>query len=80
MSRVLSAAEMKACDNYTINTVGIPSRELMQRAAEAVADEIRSNGFDTSSVLVLCGGGNNGGDGYALASILAQDSDKLTSA
>ncbi len=79
MSRVLRAAEMKACDNYTINTVGIPSRELMQSAAEAVADEIRSNGFDTSSMLVLCGSGNNGGDGYALASILAQDSGKLTS-
>ncbi len=79
MMRVLSAKEMKNCDEYTINMGGIPSSELMQRAAEAVAQEIEAGSFDTSSVLVLCGGGNNGGDGFALASILAQDSEKLTS-
>ncbi len=79
MSRILRADEMKKCDEYTINNVGIPSSELMQRAAEAVAEEICNGGFDTSNVLVICGGGNNGGDGYALASILAQDSDRLVS-
>ncbi len=79
MIRVLKVKEMKNCDEYTINVKGIPSSALMQRAAEAVAQEIEAEEFDTSSVLVLCGSGNNGGDGYALASILAQDSCKLTS-
>lgn len=79
MFRVLKAAEMKKCDDYTINKIGIPSPTLMQRAAEAVADEIRRGGFDTRKVLVLCGGGNNGGDGFALASILAQDGENLVS-
>ena len=79
MARVLTAKEMKACDEYTINKEGIPSSVLMQRAAEAVAQEIAAGGFDLSSVLVLCGNGNNGGDGFALASILAQNSDNLTS-
>ena len=77
--RVLKAKEMKTCDEYTINIEGVPSSALMQRAAEAVAQEIAAGGFDTSSVLVLCGSGNNGGDGFALASILAQSSENLTS-
>ncbi len=42
-------------------------------------EEIEKGGFDTSSVLVLCGGGNNGGDGYAVASILAKDSGRSVS-
>lgn len=79
MTRVLKAKEMKNCDEYTIKVKGVPSSALMQKAAEAVAEEIEKSGFDTSSVLVLCGGGNNGGDGFTLASILAQDSGKLTS-
>ena len=79
MTRVLMAKEMKACDEYTIEKERVPSSVLMQRAAEAVTQEIAAGGFDPSSVLLLCGHGNNGGDGFALASILAQNSNNSTS-
>ena len=70
MIRLLSAAQMKQCDNYTIENVGIPSRELMQRAAEAAFREIMSGGFDLDKVVCICGCGNNGGDGLAVAMLL----------
>ena len=63
----VSVAEMRAADQYTI-AKGTPSRELMRRAAQGVFDAYR--GWDDKKILIVCGSGNNGGDGYALASIL----------
>ena len=70
MKKILSAAQMKACDSYAIDTLGVPSRTLMQRAAEACADAL--DGFDTSRTVVLCGTGNNGGDGAAIADLVSK--------
>jgi len=70
MKRILTAEQMKRCDSYTIDTVGVPSRELMQRAAESAFREIMSGGFDLAKVLCICGTGNNGGDGLAVAMLL----------
>jgi hydroxyethylthiazole kinase-like uncharacterized protein yjeF len=72
MERILTADEMSRSDAYTIQTIGIPSLVLMERAALCVADEITDGNFDTSEVLVVCGSGNNGGDGAAIARILAE--------
>lgn len=69
--RILSASEMKRCDSYTIEQVGIPSTELMKRAAAAVACEIDRRYSNMSHVFIVCGSGNNGGDGFALAEILS---------
>lgn len=60
---------MKACDEHAIRGLGIPSRTLMQRAAEACVTEL--DGFDLTRTYILCGAGNNGGDGMAVAAILA---------
>lgn len=60
---------MKACDEHAIRELGIPSRTLMQRAAEACVSEL--DGFDLARTYILCGAGNNGGDGMAVAAILA---------
>ena len=65
---VLSVAQMRAADAYTI-AKGTPSKELMRRAAQGVFDAY--NGWEGRRTLVICGSGNNGGDGYALAEILA---------
>ena len=65
---VLSVAQMRAADAYTI-AKGTPSRELMRRAAQGVFDAY--DGWKGHHTLVICGSGNNGGDGYALAEILA---------
>ena len=73
MKRVLTAPQMKRCDSYTIDTIGVPSRELMGRAAKAAYDLIKEENFDTSRVLCLCGTGNNGGDGLAVAMMFHED-------
>lgn len=69
MLKILDAEEMKLCDARTIEG-GVPSRELMERAALSCVEIICSENFDLSHVTVVCGGGNNGGDGMAIASIL----------
>ena len=66
METVLSVAEMRAADAYTIAHF-TPGRELMRRAAQGVYRAADWRG----RVAILAGGGNNGGDGYALAGILA---------
>ncbi len=74
MKHVLTCAEMRAADMYTIEELGVPSSELMERAGAAVADEaeklLRAGGG--ASVLAVCGGGNNGGDGWCAARLLAE--------
>jgi NAD(P)H-hydrate epimerase len=71
MSRaVLRVAQMAEADRLTISA-GTPGVLLMQRAGEAVAREIERR-FTPRPVSVLCGPGNNGGDGFVVAAALAQ--------
>ena len=51
-------------DNYAINTLKIPSIVLMENAAISFASHIKS---EIGNILIICGKGNNGGDGYAIA-------------
>lgn len=69
MERALTNAEMRSADDYTINCLGISSEELMHRAGVAIADEVEllANQKNAEQVLVVCGTGNNGGDGYVCA-------------
>ena len=69
MRKILTGAQMKACDIHTISVIGVPSAVLMERAACAAADEV-SDLPAAGSVVIFCGSGNNGGDGYACARIL----------
>lgn len=73
---VLTAAQMRACDTYTIQEKHIPSRVLMERAAGAVVKHLLAHpeDFPDGPVVVLCGGGNNGGDGFAAAHLLRNGS------
>ena len=73
MRRILTASQMKRCDSYTIDVLGVPSRELMERAAKAAYDFIKEEGYDITRVMCLCGTGNNGGDGLAVAMMLHED-------
>ena len=79
MQKVLTAAEMREVDRLTTEKYGIPSILLMENAAHAVARVITEKlggSVKGKSILVLCGKGNNGGDGAALARILwAQGAD-----
>lgn len=66
-----NAASVRALDAQII-AAGIPGIELMQRAAAAVWRELRRRWPQARSILILCGGGNNGGDGYLVARLALQ--------
>lgn len=66
-------AQMQAADAYTIEELGVPSLVLMERAALKVVEAIHERGIDTSKTLVVCGSGNNGGDGFAAARLLTEE-------
>lgn len=74
MIKILTCAQMRAADKYTIETLGVPSQTLMERAGKAVADEAEKAlaACGGRRVLAVCGGGNNGGDGYCAARILSE--------
>ncbi len=66
MIPVLGSKQMQAADRAAIES-GVPSIELMENAAAALVCEIRSAYSDARRVVVVCGPGNNGGDGLAAA-------------
>lgn len=69
---VLDATGMKEVDRITIEEVGLPSLVLMERAAISVADCVKEYATKESRIGVLCGTGNNGGDGVAVARLLKE--------
>ena len=62
-----TAAQMRVLDHAAIEQAGIPGYTLMTRAATAAWQALRERWPAAADILVLCGGGNNGGDGYVLA-------------
>lgn len=71
MKRILNSRQMQKTDRYTIDVMQMPAMVLMEKAAEAVYEKLLDETFDRKRVLVLCGSGNNGGDGMAVARMLA---------
>ncbi len=72
--RVLNASQMREADRRTISDLGVPSLVLMENAGRQVvaAMEASFEDLDHLRVAVLCGPGNNGGDGFVVARTLAQ--------
>lgn len=67
MIPVLDSAQMREADRVTIAELGMPSLALMEMAAAAVTEALLTRFQDAHRVVVACGGGNNGGDGLAVA-------------
>src|SRR5258707_11258430 len=73
--KALTAVEMREVDRLTTERFGIPGLELMEAAGKSVAEVFlekfkERNGRLTGLVCVLCGKGNNGGDGFVVARLL----------
>ena len=64
---VYTAAQVRAFDRIAIEERGIPGYELMCRAGRAALDVLEARWPDARKIAVLCGAGNNGGDGYVVA-------------
>ncbi len=74
MRYLVDSEQMRMCDRNTSTYYKVPAVVLMERAALAVAKQI---GEGTKHILVICGTGNNGADGLAIARILKQRGHKV---
>src|SRR5918993_43386 len=72
--RILTAAQMREADRFTIEDIGIPALVLMENAGRQVVAAMESAYEEqlAGRVAVLCGRGNNGGDGFVVARTLLQ--------
>jgi hydroxyethylthiazole kinase-like uncharacterized protein yjeF len=70
--KILTAAEMRAVDRVTTERYGVPSIDLMREAGVAVARFVLREYPGQRRIVVLCGKGNNGGDGFVAATALAR--------
>lgn len=69
------SSQIRDIDIYSGTTLGIPLFDLMERSGRAVEHVLREHIPEGSRVVILAGSGNNGGDGYALASMICKDYD-----
>ncbi len=72
MKKLVTALQAKKIDKHTIENIGIPGVVLMERAAVATVHHIEKIASHKDNILCVCGVGNNGGDGIAIARILHQ--------
>ena len=65
--KLAKSYQMKSIDRYAIEEIGIPGIILMENAANAVTQVVKARPESQRGVAILCGAGNNGGDGFAIA-------------
>ncbi len=72
-NRLYTAEQVRTLDRTAIESLGIAGLVLMQRAGAAAWRVLRARWPRASRVVVICGSGNNGGDGYVLATLAKRD-------
>lgn len=70
--KIVTAAEMRAIDRATTERFGVPSLTLMENAGAAVTEHVLASHNAARKIVVFCGKGNNGGDGFVAARRLHQ--------
>ena len=76
--KVYTPENMRYADGYTIQNLGVSGTTLMQRAANALYDAASPFLGKGNRFVILCGKGNNGGDGWALGTMLAHSMEIVT--
>src|SRR5262245_15449612 len=76
--KILSAEEIRLWDQYTIQHEPVTSTDLMERAAGRCVDWIKGHEWTGTRFAIFCGKGNNGGDGLAVARMLAREGRTVT--
>ncbi len=71
------AAEQRALDNWAINDLGTPGLELMERAGRGLTELVLER-VPEGRIVVVCGKGNNGGDGFVTARMLREQGREVT--
>jgi NAD(P)H-hydrate epimerase len=72
VTRAVTRAEMREIDRRAIEERGIPADVLMENAGRAIADVVSERVSPACPVIAVCGRGNNGGDGFVAARLLAE--------
>ena len=86
--QIVTGDTMKKVEQQTLDKLSMPSLILMENAAFGVVKQLENNDYDKGNILIVCGSGNNGGDGLAVLrqlkarkqnalAILLCDKDKL---
>lgn len=78
MNYIVTGDEMKQIEKCAIEEIGIDSLVLMERAALSVVAHMKKHATKQDKICVVCGSGNNGADGVAIARILLEDKYKVT--
>ena len=78
MNYIVTGDEMKQIEKCAIEEIGIDSLVLMERAALSVVAHMKKHTTKQDKICVVCGSGNNGADGVAIARILLEDKYKVT--
>lgn len=76
--KVLNAEQIRSWDQYTITNEPVSSLDLMERAANACLKWFDLNNYTPGEFIIVCGKGNNGGDGLALARLLTESGSKVS--
>src|SRR6266481_4989350 len=75
--KIVTAAEMREIDRITSEQYGVGSLKLMENAGSGVAEYVLAEYPEADRVCVVCGKGNNGGDGFVVARKLHQAGKKV---
>ena len=75
---VLTREQVRRVDHIAINDFGVPGIVLMENAARGAVQAIYDERISHQDALILCGGGNNGGDGLAIARHLHNGGSQVT--
>jgi ADP-dependent NAD(P)H-hydrate dehydratase / NAD(P)H-hydrate epimerase len=75
--KIVTAEEMRAIDRASSERFGVPSLVLMENAGASVADYVLSHHASAEHIVIFCGKGNNGGDGFVAARRLHERGKKV---